>query len=207
MKVSPHTTQASEKASSGGAARRVQHACIRLCDTNMQQHPETGGRRTIACATPFAFLPKDGSPCVLTTGHPLDVCSLSGRAKFEPVSTPLQGSIRVLHHPIPASPSAHLTAAYLPLTGENRAYHVPQSVSGRVEAAFSPVVQQLCTVIGEHRILSTCPFGPSLSASFGLPSLTRFTSRSVPFSLLPLASPRPHDACSVGIPSRVFLIG
>ena len=129
------------------------------------------------------------------------------RAKLESLSAPLQGGIRILHHPIPASPSAHLTAAYLPLAGENRAYHVPQSILERVGAAFSPAEHQLCTVIGEHRILSTCPFGPSLSASFGLPSFTRFISSSVPFSMLSLASPRPHDACSIGIPSRVFLIG
>ena len=45
-------------------------------------------------------------------------------------------------------------------------------------------------VRGEHRILSTCcPFGPSLSASFGLPLLTRCISSSVPFSILPLARP------------------
>lgn len=40
----------------------------------------------------------------------VEVCSLSRRMMFQPVSQPLQLGFRFLHHPIPASPTAHLAA-------------------------------------------------------------------------------------------------
>jgi len=43
--------------------------------------------------------------------HPPDVSSLSGRAKFEPVSTPLQGGIRFFLHLKPAPPIVCLTVS------------------------------------------------------------------------------------------------
>jgi hypothetical protein len=43
--------------------------------------------------------------------HPPDVSSLSGRAKFEPVSTPLQGGFRFFLHLRPAPPSVCLTVS------------------------------------------------------------------------------------------------
>jgi hypothetical protein len=43
--------------------------------------------------------------------HPLDVSSLSGRAKFEPVSTLLPGGLRFFLHLRPAPPSVCLTVS------------------------------------------------------------------------------------------------
>ncbi|MFX0200481.1 MAG: hypothetical protein ACFFCW_30555, partial [Candidatus Hodarchaeota archaeon] len=108
-------------------------------------HPETGGRRTIACATPYAFLPQDGSPYILTPGHLVDVCSLSSRANFEPVSAPLQGSIRVFHPLNPAPPTVRL-AVHLPPSFVRRGYEVStfhiNDPLNTVGASWTPVVQR-----------------------------------------------------------------
>ena len=128
VRRSPHTAQASEKASSCGATRHAQHThdCAILID---RHHPETGGRGTIASATSSAFLPEDGFSCVLANGHPSDVCSLSSRAKSEPVSAPLQRSIRVFRPLNPAPPSVCLTV-HLPRDGAKiRGFHVPHKLS------------------------------------------------------------------------------
>ena len=49
----------------------------------------------------------------LVTRHLLEVCSLSRRANYEPVSTPLQCRLRFLQHPLPTASSVGL-ATVLP---------------------------------------------------------------------------------------------
>ncbi|QDL36386.1 hypothetical protein EUB48_03030 [Rhodoferax sediminis] len=55
-----------------------------------------------------------------------EVGSLSRRVMSQPVSTPLQGSIRFLRFPLPAAPSAFL-AVDLPPPAARRAYRVPHT--------------------------------------------------------------------------------
>lgn len=71
------------------------------------------------------------SPDSLATKHPQDVCSLSSRAKFEPVSTPLQDGLRFFLPLTPASPSVCLAPFtprfHLPESqAEIRDFHVPR---------------------------------------------------------------------------------
>ena len=111
-----------------------------------RHRPVTGGRGTIACATSFAFLPRDDSSCVLTTGHPSDVCSLSGRAKLEPVSAQLQDSLRFFRPLKPAAPTVCLTVHLPPRGGDTR---FPRSayitIVNTVGGIWTPVVRQLRT--------------------------------------------------------------
>ena len=106
-----------------------------MCDAHdfviptCSHRPIIGGRGTIAYATSFAFLPEDDSPCVLTTGHPSDVCSLSSRATFEPVSTPLQDGLRFFRHLNPAPPSVCLTVHLPEKQAKIRGFHVPHKLS------------------------------------------------------------------------------
>ena len=83
-----------------------------LCDTSWQpQCLSAEGAHTGQRPCSFAFLPWCDSSSVLATGHPPDVCSLSGRANLEPVSIPLQDGIRFFQHLKPASPTACLTVS------------------------------------------------------------------------------------------------
>jgi hypothetical protein len=92
----------------------------------------------------FAFLPQCDSLSVLATGHlpgrhlvaPAglydpgtfgDVNSHSGRAKFEPVSTSLQGGIRFFLHLRPAPPTVCLTVSPASIKAEIRGFHVPHN--------------------------------------------------------------------------------
>lgn len=62
----------------------------------------------------------------------MEVCPLSRGAMLkallrasQPLSDPLQEGIRLLHYPLPATPSVYL-AVHLPwIEGRLRAYHVP----------------------------------------------------------------------------------
>ncbi|MCT7066683.1 hypothetical protein [Salmonella enterica] len=53
-----------------------------------------------------------------------EVCPLSRRAMFQPVSRPLQPGVRFLRTPLPEAPTAFL-AVRLPLLAALRAYPVP----------------------------------------------------------------------------------
>jgi hypothetical protein len=91
-----------------------------LHDTHLEPSPatETGvgapANDTTALCTVAAicFPTLNGLPYFLVMRHPMEVCSLSRGAKFEPLSDPLQAGFRFLHHPLPAAPSAYLTARF-----------------------------------------------------------------------------------------------
>jgi hypothetical protein len=91
-----------------------------LHDTHLEPSPatETGvgapANDTTALCTVAAicFPTLNGLPYFLVMRHPMEVCSLSRGAKFKPLSDPLQAGFRFLHHPLPAAPSAYLTAGF-----------------------------------------------------------------------------------------------
>ena len=60
---------------------------------------DTTALRTVAA---ICLPTLDGLPPFLVTRHPLEVCLLSHEAKFEPLSPPLQCSLRFFQHPLPA---------------------------------------------------------------------------------------------------------
>lgn len=76
--------------------------------------------------------------------HLSEVCSLSCRANFEPVSAPLQNSIRFFRPPLPTYLSAHLAARFPYSNGDNWVYPVPPIIRGGLAPAYSP---------GESRIV------------------------------------------------------
>ncbi len=59
----------------------------------------------------FAFLSWCSSFRVFVKGHPQDVSTLSSRAKFKPVSNPLQVDIRFFPHLTPTPPTVCLTVS------------------------------------------------------------------------------------------------
>src|SRR4030042_241251 len=61
--------------------------------------------------------------CFFAMEHQPDVCPLSGRANFEPVSTPLQVGIRFFRSLAPASPTVCLTV-HLPIPKVGQGYEV-----------------------------------------------------------------------------------
>lgn len=74
-------------------------------------------------------LPSSAFPCqgrlstFLVMRHLLEVCLFSRAAKFEPLSMPLQHSLRFFQHPVPTASSVSFTTA-LP-KGRHWAYPVP----------------------------------------------------------------------------------
>src|SRR3982751_5380239 len=83
----------------------------------------------------------------------------------QPLSGRLRTSLRFLPPPLPAAPSASLTSRF-PLRGRRRAYHVSPICRGGEGRSYPPVVRHLRREIDEPSNLTTCRFGPSVSASF-----------------------------------------
>ncbi|ATF33290.1 hypothetical protein CO709_08105 [Burkholderia thailandensis] len=80
------------------------------------------------------------------------------------ISTPLQGGICFLDHPLPASPSAFL-AVRLPRGRGFGLIVFRTSYTNSLGPAFLPVTACPC-VRSTHRATRHIPFGPSLSASW-----------------------------------------
>ena len=68
-----------------------------------------------------------------------EVSPLSRPAMSQPVSRPLQASLRFLRIPIPTMPSAFL-AVRLPLPAALWAYPVPHEFQSGADPSFSPAV-------------------------------------------------------------------
>ena len=134
-----------------------------LCDNNRLPLTAAGGAPADPRAAVICLPPLGGSAGLLAKGDPSDVCSLSRRANFEPVSASLQSGIRFFRHPTPAHPSDAL-ACYLPkgrCTGLSCSAQVPEQVRFRLYAGgTTSATEELAAPVPGH-----APFGPSLSAS------------------------------------------
>ena len=73
---------------------------------------------------------------------------------LQPLSDPLQAGIRLLPHPIPAAPSAHL-AMSVPLRGDYGLTTFRRQNKGGLGRASSPVARHLRGVSSEHPVLAT----------------------------------------------------
>jgi hypothetical protein len=86
-----------------------------------------------------AFPPLIVLPSVLVMKDQMDVCSLSRRGLFHPLSTLLPRDFRFFHHPVPALSSAPLTSS-IPLSGRVPDFHVPREYQDGLGSASPPVV-------------------------------------------------------------------
>ena len=133
------------------------------------------------------------SSSVLVKGHPPDVCSLSGLAKLEPVSAPLQDGIRFFRHLNPAPPTVCL-AVQLPLDklrAEIRGFHVPHNnPMSDLGAPCTPAVLQFRVSTLETYILTAY-----------------YSHRGIAFDLLSLSrSVALDDACGHSINFTLSLV-
>jgi hypothetical protein len=142
-----------------------------LHDTHIEPSPatETGvgapaNDTTALCTVAAICFPTLNSlPYFLVTRHLMEVCSLSRGAKFEPLSNPLQAGFRFLHHPLPAAPSACLTARFPRgrASGLPCSMCVPEWVRSRLSTGgVSSAADDSVASAPDHM-----PFGSSLSAS------------------------------------------
>lgn len=161
-----------------------------LHDTHVEPSPvaETGmgapanDTTALRIVAAICFPTWNGLPHFLVTRHLLEVCPLACGAKFELLSIPLQNGFRFLQHPLPAAPSARLTARFPEgrAAGLPRFVCIPTWVRSRLSAGGTT------SATGEVRapILDHLPFGPGLFSfsglfsTFGLLELTAFISDS-----------------------------
>src|SRR5262245_41267902 len=95
----------------------------------------------------------------------------------QPLSDPLQAGLRFLPRPLPAAPSAHLTAGLPSREGDGLTTLHRRNPRG-LGPAFTPVAHHLRRMSLQHPDLATYRFGPSLSAPLArlcLRRLRRFT--------------------------------
>ena len=182
-----------------------------LHDTHIEPSPasETGvgapANDTTALCTVAAicFPTLNGLPYFLVMRHLMEVCSLSRGAKFEPLSNPLQAGFRFLHHPLPAAPSACLTARF-PIgraSGLSRFVCIPAWVRACAELGEASRLSAggTTSATGEVRtpVLDHLPFGSGLLAfselfsTFSLLELTTFISDSHMLTLPSYPDSRP----------------
>ena len=93
------------------------------------------------CSVPLLSPRKEGSINSLMNRDHEEVCTLSRGVRFQPLSAPLQGSIRFLLVPVPAPPSADFAACFPPshrntglktIKGAIQGFHVPLAQVCRV---------------------------------------------------------------------------
>src|SRR5262245_33296189 len=142
---------------------------------------EIGGGRTSEDrydpADRSALPPEAGWLSVHGRQHPREVSSLSRGVMSQPLSGPLQAGLRFLPRPLPAAPSAHLTAGLPAREGDGLTTLHRRNPRG-LGPAFTPVAHHLPRMSLQHPDLATYRFGPSLSAPLArlcLRRLRRFT--------------------------------
>src|SRR5262245_45802932 len=125
----------------------------------------------------ICFAPRAGWLSVHGRRHPREVSPLSRGVMSQPLSDPLQAGLRFLPRPLPAAPSAHLTAGLPSREGDGLTTLHRRNPRG-LGPAFTPVAHHLRRMSLQHPDLATYRFGPSLSAPLArlcLRRLRRFT--------------------------------
>ena len=162
VKVSLHPAQASQRPCEGPVSMR--RTCW-LHDTEQQSIPLRGrehqcNKATVICHTFFV-----DSSVVLVPRHRREVCPLSRRVMFQPVSVPLQDGIRFFPPPYPHHRWSALRLPYFSCeksdTGLPRFVCVPARVRSDLSAGgASSATGDACAPVPDH-----VPFGPSVIAS------------------------------------------
>ena len=104
-----------------------------------------------------------------------------------PLSISLQDGIRFVGYPIPATPSARLTACF-PRREDDGFSTFRLSTTDGLGSAFSPVAQHLRRKRIDFPVLATHHFGYSLISIFGCLSITKFIGSSLSLTLPPYSS-------------------
>src|SRR3954454_1862369 len=122
----------------------------------------------ISAADLSACLPWSVGRGSLVTEDQREVCPLSGRV-ISPDGSTLIWSVTDQPSLSPSSFTRRLigfSCESLSLAGRRRVYHVSPICRGGEGRSYSPVVRHLRREIDEPSNLTTCRFGPSVSASF-----------------------------------------
>src|SRR5436305_673713 len=122
----------------------------------------------ISAADISACLPVSVGRGSLVTEDQREVCPLSGRV-ISPVGSTLIRSVTDRRSLPPSSSTRRpigSSCESLSLAGGRRAYHVSPICRGGEGRSYPPVVRHLRRGIDEPSNLTTCRFGPSVSASF-----------------------------------------
>src|SRR6478735_7596759 len=102
-----------------------------------------------------------------------EVCPLSRRTMFQPVSRPLQPGVRFFRNPLSAALTAFL-AVRLPLPAVLRTYPVPHEFQSGADPSYPPAASCPRWLSSQRPYLAACHFGPSLSAHLACRMMTTF---------------------------------
>ena len=122
-----------------------------------------------------ALLPKAGWLSSPVRPHQREVCSLAGRVMSPGVAQPLSGrlptGLRLFPPPLPAVLSGHLTTSLAVRRQQHNGLTTFRkwNTLGGLGRVSPPVVRHLRRRSSEPPNLTTCLFGPSLSASLACP--------------------------------------
>src|SRR5262245_7266356 len=140
---------------------------------------EIGGGRTSEDrydpADRSALPPEAGWLSVHGRQHPRDVSSLSRGVMSQPLSGPLQAGLRFLPRPLPAAPSAHLTAG-LPSREDDGLTTLHRRNPRGLGPALTPVALHLRRMSLQHPDLATYRFWSKPISTFGLSLFTTLTA-------------------------------
>jgi hypothetical protein len=178
VRLSTHTAQALNNASAGHDRARLRRPTTPLTRRGLPiglgvnldltpAEPATEDRRRPhhgrSRPRPIGFAPWAGWLSVQVRQHPGEVGSLSRGVISPPLSDPFRAGLRFLPRPLPAAPSARLTAG-LPSREDGGLTTWPHEDLHGLGPAFTPVARHLRRVRVKHPDLATYPFGPSRSA-------------------------------------------
>src|SRR3954447_7533369 len=172
-----HPAQASNNASAGSDRVRLRRPTTSLTrrgrpiglgvdlDGTTAGPATIGGGRTYGRCRPrqICFASRTGWLSVPVHRHPREVRPLSRGVMSQPLSDPLQAGLRFFPRPLPAAPSAHLTAG-LPSREDDGLSTLHRKNPRGLGPALTPVARHLRRMSLQHPDLATYHFGPSLSA-------------------------------------------
>jgi hypothetical protein len=145
----------------------------------------------------ICFAPLVSWPGFLVTDDPREVSPLSREGMSDPwegahpLSAPLQSGLRLLPHPLPTVPSAHLTACF-PLRGDNGITSFIWLITGGLGRASGPVAHHPRQGNAEAPMPGHVPFWFRPNSIFGLSNITAFNGTSPGLTLPRTAGPRPR---------------
>ena len=143
-----------------------------LPDPTSEQRARTHQPRSLSRRSPSSAFPRITiGQSSLAMNDRAEVCPLSRRAMFQPVSRPLQPGVRFLRIPLPAAPTAFL-AVRLPFPAALWAYPVPHESPSGADPSASPAVVLSMMVQSSKTIPHRIPFWFKPVSTFGLFKIT-----------------------------------
>lgn len=134
------------------------------------RHAEKGSRPW--CSVHLLSFRQEGSGTFLVKRDHEEVCPISRRVIFQPLSPRLQGGVRFFLNPLPAVPTVFL-AVHLPFPAVLQAYPVPRIFQSGADPSISPAAHCPRWPIHKEPYLTAYHFGSSLSAPLACRKLRR----------------------------------